>query len=68
MSDKRIFVMLNGGIGVYSVVAETEEDAKRQIETELGPKAHRQYILRRWIEEGQPVRESKPKASGGKKK
>jgi len=57
--------MLNGGI---SVMAESEEDARRVIEKELAGKVNRKFILRRWIEEGRPVREIRPRIGGGKKK
>lgn len=68
MTDRRVWLMLNGGISVYSVVADSEEDARRVIEKELAGKANRLYILRKWREEGRPVRESRPPVGGGKKK
>ena len=68
MTDKRVWVMLNGGVGVYSVLAESEEDARRQIEKELGGKAGKAFILRKWQDEDRPVREQKTKAVGGKKR
>lgn len=68
MTNKCVWLMLNGGISVYSVMAESDEDARRQIEKELEGKANRLYILRKWREEGRPVRKFQSRESGGKKK
>lgn len=52
--------MMIGTNGVYTVLAETEEEARERIEAELTPKPHRQAILRAWIEEGRKVRKQGP--------
>ena len=62
MTDRRVWLMLNGGI---SVMAESEEDARRVIEKELAGKANRLYILRKWREEGRPVREVQAQRMSG---
>lgn len=48
--------MLNGKIAVYSVLADSEDEARDKIEAALRPRANRQHILTTWIAEGRPVR------------
>lgn len=57
----KTWCMLNGKIAVYSVVAETEDEARAKIERELAGKLHRQAILRAWRDEGKPVRAMREK-------
>ena len=49
---------------VYSVVADSEDEARTKIAADLGTRANRQAILKRWIEEGRPVREVKRRTHG----
>ena len=51
-------------IAVYGVYATDEDDARRKIEQDLAPKPHRQSLLRRWIEQGRPVRAARYAGQG----